>query len=177
MRRAQRNKILPHGPPDDIDEHPHRYNALNFKIPIDPNAFYIHEAEQLYAPPGHPVFDLVPPEFNYWASSYYQQIGSPVVTRHNVWNVYEQILEKFETNAPLMNTLHLEGYRDDRDEFVKEVEDALQVQVDDIVDDLMPLADDDEGIYMGGVRGGLGPEIEEVDMEDGIVNFSDSDED
>ncbi|THU88382.1 hypothetical protein K435DRAFT_821695 [Dendrothele bispora CBS 962.96] len=24
-RRAQRNKILPHGPPDDIEEHPHRY--------------------------------------------------------------------------------------------------------------------------------------------------------
>ncbi|THU81378.1 hypothetical protein K435DRAFT_693705, partial [Dendrothele bispora CBS 962.96] len=31
-RRAQRNKILPHGPPDDIEEHPHRYNALDFKV-------------------------------------------------------------------------------------------------------------------------------------------------
>ncbi|THU94651.1 hypothetical protein K435DRAFT_899425 [Dendrothele bispora CBS 962.96] len=34
-RRAQCNKILPHGPPDDIEEHPHRYNALDFKVSMN----------------------------------------------------------------------------------------------------------------------------------------------
>ncbi|THU87531.1 hypothetical protein K435DRAFT_593318, partial [Dendrothele bispora CBS 962.96] len=94
-RRAQTHKILPHGSPDDIDENAHRYNALNFKIPIDPNADYIKEAERLYAPPDHPVFELVSLEFHYWARSYYIQIGSPTVTGDNVWNVYEEILNKF----------------------------------------------------------------------------------
>jgi hypothetical protein len=65
--------------------------AKRHQIPIDPDADYMQEAERLYAPPDHPVFELVSPEFNYWAHSYYIQIGSPVVTRHNVWNVYEEI--------------------------------------------------------------------------------------
>ncbi|THU77151.1 hypothetical protein K435DRAFT_824408 [Dendrothele bispora CBS 962.96] len=91
-RQAQHNKILPHGPPDDIEEHPHTATTLW-------TLNCIRKAEELYALPDHPVFELVPPEFNYWATSYYQQIGSPVVTRHNVWNVYTEILRKFEQNA------------------------------------------------------------------------------
>ncbi|THV07012.1 hypothetical protein K435DRAFT_569504, partial [Dendrothele bispora CBS 962.96] len=82
-RQAQTHKILPHGPPDDIDENAHRYNALNFKV-----SFFLDliEAERLYAPPDHPVFELVSPEFDYWARSYYIQFGSPTVTGDNVWN-------------------------------------------------------------------------------------------
>ncbi|KAK7436254.1 hypothetical protein VKT23_019218 [Stygiomarasmius scandens] len=151
-RHAQRNKILPHGPPDDIDEHPYLYNALDFRVPINPNADYIKEAEQLYAPPDHPVFDLVPPEFAHWASMYYTQIGQPSITRNNVWNIYEQLLEKFENNVPLIASWHFQGYYDDREEFVNEVQQALQVNVDTIVDDLIPLRYDDEAGYMGGCK-------------------------
>ena len=31
-KRADRNKILPHGPPKEIFEHPERYGALDFKV-------------------------------------------------------------------------------------------------------------------------------------------------
>jgi hypothetical protein len=117
------------------------------------------------------VFELVPPEFNYWISHYYQQIGSPTVTQHNVWNIYEQLLQKFETNAPLPPTLCLDSFRDDRDEFVKEVQHALNDTVGMEVNDLRRLAYDEESGYMGGVHGGLGPDIEEGDMADGIVRF------
>ncbi|THU81135.1 hypothetical protein K435DRAFT_937812 [Dendrothele bispora CBS 962.96] len=158
---------------NDIEEHPHCYNALDFKIPIDPNASCIRKAEELYAPPDHPVFELVPPEFNYWVTSYYQQIGSPVVTCHNVWNVYTEILRKFQ---PFCTMTSLQGYHDDREDFVREVEDALQVNINDIVDDLEPLPY--ETGYLGGVRGGLGPEIgEDIDFADGVVNFSDDSDD
>ncbi|THU92427.1 hypothetical protein K435DRAFT_800532 [Dendrothele bispora CBS 962.96] len=123
------------------------------------------------------MFDLVPPDFDHWASVYYQQIGSPVVTRHNVWNVYEAILLEFENNGHLLlDTFNLEGYHDDREDFVREVQQALQVEIHNIVDDLVPLAYDEEGGYMGGVCGGLGPEIEEVDAADGEVPFSDDDD-
>jgi len=111
---------------------------------------------------------------------YYTQIGQPSITRNNVWNLYEQLLEKFENNAPLIASWHLQGYYDDREESVNEVQQALQVNVDTIVDDLIPLRYDDEAGYMGGVNGGLGPEIRDEDLADGIVNFSedeDSDED
>ncbi|THU77015.1 hypothetical protein K435DRAFT_703391, partial [Dendrothele bispora CBS 962.96] len=165
-KRAQRHKILPHGPADDIDEHPERYNALNFKVLIDPNADYIQEAERLYAPPDHPVFQLVPPEFAYWAQLYYEMISSPPVTRENVWNVYECLLEKFENNAGVYNTLNLSGYEDANAE-----EDPATFPLT-IIDDLISLAYDEESGYMGGVRGGLGLEIHDGDLVDGIVDFS-----
>ncbi|KAE9401192.1 hypothetical protein BT96DRAFT_1018287 [Gymnopus androsaceus JB14] len=164
-RRAQKNKNLPHGPPDDIDEHPEDYQALNFKA-----------SKKLYAPPDHPVFDLVPPQFNYWITQWYQQIGSPVVTRHNVWNVYEELLHKFETNAPLLPTFQLGGFQDDREEFVKEVEGALNVNIGLEVEDLQSLLYDEESGYMGGAQGGLGPNIEDSDLADGIVHFSSDEE-
>ncbi|KAF9056938.1 hypothetical protein BDP27DRAFT_1152244, partial [Rhodocollybia butyracea] len=96
-KRAQKNKILPHGPPDDIEEHPENYGAMNFRVLIDPDSDYIKEAEQLYAPPDHPVFELVPPEFNHWITQYYHQIGSPQVNHHTLWEIYECLLEKFES--------------------------------------------------------------------------------
>ncbi|KIK50485.1 hypothetical protein GYMLUDRAFT_121157, partial [Collybiopsis luxurians FD-317 M1] len=93
---AKKHKVLPHGPPDDIDEHPENYNVMNFKVLIDPDADYIQIAEQLYAPPDHPVFQLVPPAFNHWISQYYNQLRCPEITRDNVWNVYEGLLRKFQ---------------------------------------------------------------------------------
>ncbi|KIK61520.1 hypothetical protein GYMLUDRAFT_243681 [Collybiopsis luxurians FD-317 M1] len=172
---AQKHKILPHGPPDDIDEHPKNYQALNFKVMIDPEADYIKEAKQLYAPPDHPVFELVPLEFDHWARQYYTQIGNPPVTRHNVWEVYDQLVAKFRSNAPLVETFNLQSFHDDRDEFVGEVQQALGQTVGDTVDDLQPLRYDEDTGYMGGIRGGLGMD-EEVQLADGVVCFSSDEE-
>ncbi|THU83499.1 hypothetical protein K435DRAFT_871228 [Dendrothele bispora CBS 962.96] len=126
------------------DEHPERYNALNFKVLIDPNADYIQEAERLYAPPDHPVFQFVPPEFAYWAQLYYEMIGSPPVIHGRI--------------AGLYNTLNLSGYGD-----VNAEEDPATFPLT-IIDDLISLGYDEESGYMGGVRGGLGVENQDGDL-------------
>ena len=33
-KQSQTHKILPHGPPDDIEEHPEEYKVLDFKASI-----------------------------------------------------------------------------------------------------------------------------------------------
>ncbi|KIK60632.1 hypothetical protein GYMLUDRAFT_244205 [Collybiopsis luxurians FD-317 M1] len=137
---------------------------------------YIQEAEQLYAPPDHPIFELVPAEFDYWANNYFQQIGSPEINHDTVWDVYVQMLQKFRNNSCLLTTLELHGFHDDRDDFVKEVQDALNVQIGNQIQDMEPLLFDEEGLYMGGVQGGLGPDIDE-DLADGVVQFSSDDAD
>ena len=37
-RRANRHKILPHGVPDDIFEHPEEYGVPNFAASLTPNS-------------------------------------------------------------------------------------------------------------------------------------------
>lgn len=147
---------------------------------IDPDANYIREAEQLYARPAHPVFGLVPPEFNHWITKYYQKIGSPQVNQHNIWYVYKLPLQRFESNAPVLETLHLESFHesfhDDCDVFVQEVQNALQVEIHTEIQDLVPLAYEEEAGYMGRARDGLGPDIEEEDLADGIANFPSDEE-
>ncbi|THU86892.1 hypothetical protein K435DRAFT_804750 [Dendrothele bispora CBS 962.96] len=149
-RWAQHNKILPHSPPDDIEEHPHCYNALDSKIPIDLNAG--HKAEELYAPPDHPVFELVPPEFNYWATSYYQQIGSPVKFYANLSKMHHFPLLQAYRGIMMIGKILSEKWR------MHYITKPLPYETG----------------YLGGVRGGLGPEIgEDIDFADGILNFSD----
>ena len=48
--------------------------------------------EQLYAPPDHPVFTLVPPTFHGRAMELYQSIGEPEVTVGSFWDIYRKIL-------------------------------------------------------------------------------------
>ncbi|KAF8188880.1 hypothetical protein K438DRAFT_1764135 [Mycena galopus ATCC 62051] len=77
-KRADRNKILPHGVLNNMYEHPNGYGVLDFKV-IDLFAYisFSHANEQikirqdaidtgrnLYAPRDHKVFQLVPPDFS-----------------------------------------------------------------------------------------------------------------
>ncbi|KIK57129.1 hypothetical protein GYMLUDRAFT_247381 [Collybiopsis luxurians FD-317 M1] len=175
-KRAQKHKVLPHRPPDDIDEHPENYNMMNFKVLIDLDADFIQIAEQLFAPPDHPVFQLVPPAFNHWISQYYNQLRCPEIICDNVWSVYEGLLRKFQSNAPLTDTLDLYSYHNDREEFVEEVRNALNTTVGVKVEDLNPLRYDEEsgnswGGGGGGVQGGLDPEVEDTDLADAVAQF------
>jgi hypothetical protein len=52
---------------------------------------------QIYAPPDHPVFLLVPQEFSQQASLFMAELGSPPVTGDNVWNVYADLLMCFQS--------------------------------------------------------------------------------
>lgn len=58
---------------------------------------YIDEVREKYAPPGHPVFDLVPPAFAEEAAQFYGPQGKPVIDRDNVWEVYHELLAHFES--------------------------------------------------------------------------------
>jgi hypothetical protein len=44
--------------------------------------------EALYAPPDHPVFELVPPGFHEHVSNAYSEIGQPKVNVDTFWEVY-----------------------------------------------------------------------------------------
>ncbi|KAF8998011.1 hypothetical protein BDQ17DRAFT_1329045 [Cyathus striatus] len=61
-KRADRNKILPHGVPNDICLNPSEYGVLDFKISVQQEA--IQEARTLFSPPDHSVFELVPKSFS-----------------------------------------------------------------------------------------------------------------
>ncbi|KAG1883822.1 hypothetical protein F4604DRAFT_1515040, partial [Suillus subluteus] len=51
-----KHKILPHGIPAIIRAKPHKFDSLDFKVPIPGDL--IDEVEGIYAPPDHPVFEL-----------------------------------------------------------------------------------------------------------------------
>ncbi|KAJ7611100.1 hypothetical protein DFH06DRAFT_1308571 [Mycena polygramma] len=74
-KRADRNKILPHGVPNDICEHPADYGVLDFKIKVNPNA--INDVRGVFAPPENEVFQLVPPDFQDIIAQIYMEIGQP----------------------------------------------------------------------------------------------------
>ncbi|KAF9532557.1 hypothetical protein CPB83DRAFT_867411 [Crepidotus variabilis] len=93
-KRADRNKVLPHGRPNDIHFNPGRFGCLDFKITVDPAL--VNQVEQLYAPPDDPVFTLVPADFEQLASKFYTQMGRPPVTSKNVWDVYIKLMRQFE---------------------------------------------------------------------------------
>jgi hypothetical protein len=49
--------------------------------------------EALYAPPGDPVFELVPPAFHEHVSELYTMIGQPQVNITSFWDIYLELLK------------------------------------------------------------------------------------
>ncbi|CAK5278055.1 unnamed protein product [Mycena citricolor] len=89
-KRCDRNKILPHGVPTSMFEFPEDYAILDFKIKVDPIG--IEKVRQMYAPPDHDVFLLVPPDFEIAILDIYAKLNSPIVDRDSCWDVYLQLL-------------------------------------------------------------------------------------
>ncbi|KAJ7432412.1 hypothetical protein B0H11DRAFT_1760479, partial [Mycena galericulata] len=154
-KRADRNKVLPHGVPTDMAEHPGDYGVLDLKIKVEQEA--VDSVRALYAPKDHEVFQLVPPDFQAIITEMYVQLGEPIVTRESCWDVYLQLLGQFRNldsvhNIP-QNLDEQWGYTMTmaRDEFAKEIE---------LIPNLQPLRKGDDIIgpggsyYMGGVNNG-----------------------
>ncbi|KAK0440491.1 uncharacterized protein EV420DRAFT_1221376, partial [Desarmillaria tabescens] len=55
----------------------------------------IQAVRQIYAPPDHPMLQLVPNSFRQWAEVFMEELGHPEVTRECIWNVYLALLDKF----------------------------------------------------------------------------------
>ncbi|KAJ6580543.1 hypothetical protein DFH09DRAFT_1246021 [Mycena vulgaris] len=100
-KRADRNKVLPHGVPNDMYRHPENYGVLDFKIKVKPQA--IEEVRALYASRDHDVFQLVPPDFHAIIARMHVTIGQPSVPRGTCWNVYLQLLEQFSVLDDIHN--------------------------------------------------------------------------
>ncbi|KAI0712154.1 hypothetical protein C8Q76DRAFT_621798 [Earliella scabrosa] len=101
-RRACKHKVLPHGIPVLIAADPHAFGVEDFKIRI-PNEL-IDTVEAEWAPPDHPVFQLVPPAFQIRISAFAEELGSPQVTSDSFWQVYlllKQRFAHFEQENPL----------------------------------------------------------------------------
>lgn len=114
----------------------------------------IDYVRQEFAPPDDPVFLLVPPEFELYAQALYESIGSPVVNSENVWDIYRQLIHRFE---------HL----DEAMEFMEECQVFLSIWDDHDEVEIGPPegvellggldhADTDGNYYMGGVNNGKG---------------------
>jgi hypothetical protein len=110
----------------------------------------------LYAPVDDPVFELVPETFGQFADTLYKSMGSPVISWKNIWDIYKELLFRFE---------HL----DEATDCIK----AWEVQVslmDSDEDSGCPLIagqsdllggmdeedEEDGSYYMGGVNNGRG---------------------
>lgn len=92
-KRADKNKILPHGRPDLIFTHPATFNAKDYGINVNDDVLiHIEEVRGRYAPPQHEVFQLVPPEFKAIRDQCYGQIGRPTVSFDSCWDVYWNLL-------------------------------------------------------------------------------------
>ncbi|KAJ6568517.1 hypothetical protein B0H19DRAFT_939041 [Mycena capillaripes] len=154
---ADRNKVLPHGVPNHMYEAPEDFGVLDFKIKVDPAA--IAYVRNLYAPPDHEVFELVPKDFAKLATEFYAQIGNPLITRTNVWDIYMALLACFEH---LDNLHRIPAQLDEQWGY------SLTMARDDyeadlaLIPHLTPLHNGSEVVgpdgyyYMGGVNNGLG---------------------
>ena len=118
--RHDKNKILPQGVPAIIRAYPKKYNALDYKvsnlIDSESNLMFLQlantkltstpqigvpdslfdEMEAKYAPPDHEVFQLTPFPFDSRANKYYEEMGRPPVSSDSFWNVYQQLLVRFQ---------------------------------------------------------------------------------
>ncbi|KAL0057723.1 hypothetical protein AAF712_015624 [Marasmius tenuissimus] len=181
-KRRQKDKVLPQGgSPDDTEEYPEEYGFVNFKINIDPMASYLAEAEQLWVPPDHEVFKLVPDEFHVITEGVYSELGRPPVNRDNVWQVYMMVLEQIEELAgDNIGGLPITGYNQgDEDYSVSQDDQGMLAQLEEEMARLAPLRDDAGEAYMGGVNGGLKAEGDVWDEQvlDAYVDFTSDEED
>lgn len=61
--------------------------------------------EQKYAPPDHPVFELVPPTFGIQAQHYYSALKLDAVSSKTFWNIYSALLHAFKSGMDEDNEL------------------------------------------------------------------------
>ncbi|KAJ8087850.1 hypothetical protein PM082_006703 [Marasmius tenuissimus] len=161
-----------------MEEYPDEYGFVNFKINIDPHATYLAEAERLWVPPDHEVFELVPKDFAVLIQYIYDSLGAPPVTRENVWSVYMDLLERLEQDD--LGGLPLSGYNEDEENYsVGERDIDMMAQLAKDLENLQPLIDDVGDAYMGGVNGGLRAEgdVWDENVLDAYVQFSSDEED
>jgi hypothetical protein len=82
--------------------------------------------EELYAPPDHAVFTLVPPTFHERVTELYLFIGEPEVTVGTFWDIYRNLLGKL---------------RERIDDQLTDVLNTFQANIDNSAEDMALLPD------------------------------------
>lgn len=130
--------------------------------------------EALYAPPGHPVFDLVPQAFHDHVSNAYSEIGKPNVNVDTFWEVYLGLLRRLRERSP---------------EQVSEILTSYQANVEEDPDNvpLLPNMEDfrlgqplnlgNKTCYIGGLESPALPDGAEVGEYADFTDESDGSED
>ncbi len=57
------------------------------------------DAEEKWAPPDHPVFELVPPAFDKFINGIYDMAGNPTVKFAQFWGIYKHMLALAEAHV------------------------------------------------------------------------------
>lgn len=60
----------------------------------------LDEAEAKWAPPGDPVFQLAPPDFEPYVAQCFEDLGNPEVTFDTFWDVYCELQDLVEVAIP-----------------------------------------------------------------------------
>ncbi|KAG8734743.1 hypothetical protein FRC10_011462 [Ceratobasidium sp. 414] len=92
-KRSNTKTTLPAGRPKYIYMYPHQYDGEQLKVEVPREA--VERVRQIYAPPDHPVFEWMPPQFEAWAQKFYVHAGGEVIVRNNAWYYYHSILDLF----------------------------------------------------------------------------------
>ncbi|KAF9256446.1 hypothetical protein L218DRAFT_1007342 [Marasmius fiardii PR-910] len=142
------------------------------------NASYLQEAESLWAPSDHEVFELAPPDFALLIEHMYVHVlGKPELTRENVWTVYMDLLDSLE-QEPIVQNFHLNGYIDEDENYsLSERDKQITAYLEPELEALQPLLLDQDEYYMGGCNGGLGAEGDKMWDESVIDVYCDSSSD
>ena len=107
---------------------------------------------QTLAPPDDPVFQLVPKEFENQAAVLYESMGSHPLSSKNIWQVYCELLRRFETLDEAMDLLEQCQVYFDLMEEEATIEQPVGVELLGGLDNI----GEDGYYYMGGVNNGLG---------------------
>ena len=118
--------------------------------------------EALYAPPNHPVFELVPPAFHEHISNLYAAIGQPEVTVETFWDIFRDLLGRL---------------REGPDEHLTEITTCYDATCRQESDDIMPLLPNMEAFRLGQPLD-LGPNanyiggLDDPVLADGVPEFA-----
>ncbi|KZT33772.1 hypothetical protein SISSUDRAFT_1088133 [Sistotremastrum suecicum HHB10207 ss-3] len=110
-RRADKHVTRPRDPPENIFRAPEKFKVKDDKVLVSDAG--CHTVRQRYAPPNHPVFNLVHPEFAAVADECYVAIGAPEVNYSSCWSVYRRLKRRIERrlleNSARVERSHFRG--------------------------------------------------------------------
>lgn len=137
------------------------------------NRKILDQAEQLFAPPDHPTFELVPPAFNAHICACYAALGSPDVTRLNIWRIYSDLLALLQADQAVDLT-SLKGFPTEEEDANDTVDAEYLAELDRQIKELQELPEEDES-NQGNQSDGN--DIQDKDFIDVFVDGFTDDED